>query len=765
METLFEDIRPGKLGSLSHAKYVKEISAIALKLIKQDIRNMLLLVEYVKSCDASYKRDMLIEVLNDIIYSSDSIIDIILEYEDAFKSIWKDMANCLVATPDLVANCYMLDKFEKFKPDVFYETLLKKLLQTCKKNYSNLSSYQKKFFLLLLGRIAISGSSQLVWTVFTQHIIDDSDEDFKNTMAEIFTIPLDSSQFEIFIESLYMPIFFNLQPSQNSGKKIKSLLNEKILKNELFEYILCNKAVLQTNYQHRKQGQKAILFNVISYLSHLSDVEQTKDPSLLMRTSIKIAESWSNKTKILFRTYEHNRYISYAFVIAFRYVLERDKKSFMNHVIDIQSKIMQGFTVYLERASFELRNLAMCIGELVLPKLHEFVHFQNKDSCDLKFQIEWNDDCLEIRSLLSSDLEEIFIDRPPVDRPKIEVAQKSPTTDEDEYEEFEEDASNVPIYLRDCINGLVDYNNPRYVRLCLIKAGELIEKLSQQEAKQTTADKYRLSIKSRTEKPKVSDAIGDIAIELAQLLLHLDNQYNIEDFDAHRLKAMVSLVVATPLLVAKYLLEQFNGDNRNLRHQLDILQILVGSAQIISSPDHKKASSPTSSKKKETTNEFARYGPLFFYGLTHRLQQRIGPAAISVTERRWIDDDLDRETSEDSLGKLKNIGRESEKRLEDSYLLSRILFSISLIIKCLNQQPISCKLSNDLLDTLAAYRLDPDAGVQKAIVSCLTVVRDCTPSAYFQEFLKDKLVHLFGPFLSNEFDKLTTNDSLAIYRR
>lgn len=699
--TLIDDIKPENLGQRSHSQYVKQIERALRNSLLFDSDQFILLIESIKNCKKPcYRRDLLLEVLDLIIFSDDTFSKILCHSVRQ----WKEFANSIVMLPDLIANSKMLDKYINFKADSFYSITLVKVYEAIK-TVKPRSIEQQWFYLQIIGRIALSGFNQLVWEKITSRAIKENCESTRKSMMEILVIPLSTDKFESFVEPLYIPIFFYLRPRVSSGRLIHSVIGDRITSNEELEYIICNKSTLQTNYLHDRNRQSAILFNIFSYLSYV-------DPSLLIKTLLEITNSWSHGTKVMMRPYEQSRFISCALVIAFRYASECSREDLAKVANQIQSTMMKGVSNYLNRASYEHRNLAMCLCEIIFPKLYEIIH-GSPGNIKLEFEVDWIEDCLQIKRLFNSEISELFSVEDDYKEVRQDISgnidlnkakeDSDHSVDEDEFDC--DDTHSVPIYLRDCINGLVENKTPRYVRLCLIKANELI----------------RQSLKE-LETPSDSDTIRDYAIELAQILLHVDNEFNLESFDSHRIRALSSLCVASPDLVVKYLLDKFNGPNMSIRLKLDILQAAVASANELTS-------------QRGKTNKFAKYACLYFYGIVYKLNSS---GAILPSTLKSLRD---------------------SSNFDDSYLLSRILFSISLIIRCLDQQPITCKLSNDLLDILAAYRCHPDSGVRKTIVSCLSVIRDCTPKVYFKEYLHDKTMCLFGTWLANQSELIKLSRS------
>ena len=946
---IIEGIDPSKLKYISHPKYVANIVQIAARALECDSTCLLYLQESVKGCTSPcFKRDILLEVINDLLKDS-RVFNALLHgpFDNNNKvKLWRELAMSIVSLPELFTNCGALGKFPQLIGDVFYKLLIDKVYEAIEflaaaENSTRLRKEHKMLLLQILGRVSISGQSQKVWEQFTYRAIKDDRHELRLLISDILTLAFETEStsqysitFEIFLDHLHLIIIHNLKPAKDNGNLIKSILGDGLLRSELFQYLLCDKSIFKTNFNLDRRRQSVILFNSFAYLSslvnHDASARNCSDGSLLIKTLLEIVQSWSNITKVLLRVYEHNRYITCALLIAFRYALEHDRSSLIEYSNEIQSMIVRAMPIYLNRASFELRDLAMCLGQLLLPILHELIaetlgkgNEQGED-VKLNFDIQYNDDLLHIEKLFREDIDVLFTDsddlfnmRPGnnltesahindgqlenTKQPKIiqslaygndahvksgqakslllhqqgqggireeepkrhnrdgstnktvveldggddkihnkeddnedDLKPYDPDDDferdirrnedeEDEPDTIGEDSANVPIYLSDCINGLIENSNRRYVKLCLVRSGELISQMIDYEKSRggRSIDIYRLNNNNSTSSASgelnrpsssSSDNIRDVAIELTKVLLYLDNQFNIADFDAYRMKALVSMCVAAPELVAKYLVEEFNASSKGMGHQLDILRALVASAQYLSegsidiksvdtfcdgiyrgAHEGQKSSAwnetakgdKMKEKKRGKINKFAKYGSLYFYGIVYRLKADFNDKCgdIIISQPKAIIGEIKREEQRSGLveeGQGKMIMRREDRRRvlgrqgkgginddgsisagvdlectnDDSYLLSRILYSISIIISCLSQQPITCKLSGDLIDILAAYRCHPDPGVQSAITGCLKAIKDSTPSVYYSCNLEQRMLHLFGAMIRQAINQV-----------
>ena len=73
--------------------------------------------------------------------------------------------------------------------------------------------------------------------------------------------------------------------------------------------------------------------------------------------------------------------------------------------------------------------------------------------------------------------------------------------------------------------------------------------------------------------------IDEISENLATALLHLSDQYNLQNFEILRHKSLVALCVVSPKKSVKYLTSQFYEPNYNLQHRMDILDVLSDAAK------------------------------------------------------------------------------------------------------------------------------------------------------------------------------------------
>lgn len=913
IQNIIDDIKAEELDNYSYNDFIDNITKSVIDSLENDVTQFLTIIQAIKDCGKPcFKRDVLIEVISSIIFSRSSPIPGLFAklFQNDTRQVkpWKLMANTIASLPDVIAGCDSIRRYPKFKPSNYFMIICTHIGSSLKHINacgSKISFEQKLFFHQILGRAALSGHGRIVWDILI-HVSNENDAT-RQLISNILVIPTSqntpqsiSATLEIFIESLYSPIFIHTELNKNSGQFIRSLISNNILCNDTLEYIVTKKLVFQRSVQLDWNYRLALLFNIFSYLGNLIE-DEVNGKRLLVKTFLNIVDVWSDSTRILLRPQEHSVSISLALLMAFRFSIELSSLSLIEHATDIQSKLMRGIQVFMDRTSTDLRNQALCVAELLMPTLHRLVDESRgkEDNLDLKFDYEPNKECLLLKEsynnvgvLMNSESidSSLFIEKEPTplssepikpvkedksndlkilvkerandniidcnndsdDLQPYEDMDSSDSDDSIDVQMVDQDMVNAPIYIRDCIDGLVENNKARYVRLCLVKTNELVKRILEE-----SDHKKSVAVQNQLQSPKNTsthndDTMRDYAVELTQLLLYLENTFNIENFDTLRLSGLTSLCLACPDLVAKCLLDEFNGTRRNYRNQLEILQILVATAQEMSgnhvmklditNDDEEKLSSIFKGKPRENhgrVNKFSQFGRLYFYGIIDRLKMNVNsdiqPTTVLSAIKSFVKDDEthsfrsresmlrrvisgitnsrdiianqslfgtevtatnpqqykpmvtiiseqrsdeskqtktdkismnteseqpDVESSspslinDDYLDDGRSLLEKDQSKIDNSFLLTRILFSLSMILRCLHQQPITSGLSNDLLDILAAYKNHPDSGVRRAIVVCLTVIKSSTPSVFFEENLYDKVMSLFHVWLINQSENI-----------
>lgn len=848
--------------------------------------------------------DKIVEAKNKAIFVCQYLTKIIQIDNNITKTTWKELSNVIVSLPDLAVTI----PDEDLKPTRYYSIVISCIFKVVSENFEFIDDGSSLLFCDILGRLSLIGYSKIVWKEYTLKAIHYGETKTKKCLLNILSLPtftknnLSTSILKSYIEKLYMPLFFYLDLDKNNGETIKQVLSyEHAFVNETLRYDIF-KSLLKS-YTCSKSQQLQQLVNYFLYLSsiksdfykektnsisrqqksahatsqdskenenktdkesinsstnyHQNDCKQTTSPeeqqkivSPLLCILDDLVVEWSTKVKVLLRPKEQNTYISKALILAFKFGFMFEITEMKEKSIALQLQLVSGVPLYLERASVDQRNLAVCVGECVFPKLQQLVSSKDiedklvkvkaaaaiatptistitsgatatatkskqlQDQVDeqkqqqvvsskISFGIDLDDESAELKDMFNCSLDDLFNSDFSSSTDKLSTIAFAESTinkrhksrdnialdsDDDENDGDDEDdnddgvkrnendydctkdsnsiASDIdfdkgilPVYIGDCITKLADNDKPELVEASLKRVTLLIKKLSNINKPTSTfttkvsspsSSKGKTNTITNISSSKANKSIRDIAVELARVLLHLDNQFNIKQFSAYRLQALCCLCYEAPDLVATYLLDEFNKENKSVRHQLDIMQVLVATATKISSDFG--------------ACHFVKYAPLFFYGIAHQFQTPFITTSIEgglesltlnidklrqqpkVTKLSSLSidklllqvssqasDDLQHNRINSRISEpnsRQTILSSSSTGIDDSYLLTRILYSLSLILKSCYQQPITRRLSTDLANIVNLFAASADSGVRQAIKVCIDTIENCTPKGY-----------------------------------
>ncbi|NXU78795.1 TELO2 protein, partial [Oreotrochilus melanogaster] len=489
---------------------------------------------------------------------------------------------------------------------------------------------------------------------------------------------------------------------------LSRLLGNLVVKNKKAQFVVTQKLLL-LQYGHTT----AVLQNLLGYLA----LHSLRRPLLIkVRLSNLVASRW------MFAS------VTVPCTVWF--------------VSELLMSMLEGVKCHLDSNLPQIRCLGMVVAESISSKI-------NTDGPVLKFQYEEDDETRELKSLL-------------VQTPPLSVV---PTLPDDERDEKAEAA--LPVVLGsnknspaaapavpaevsdtelDSDDDLIPYDMsddkelktkaPVYIRDC-------IEVLTGSE----DVDKWEATIKALESLVRKNPAATrEVSVELAKILLHLEEKTCIEGFLELRQRAQVAVLTTDPIPVAKYLTSQFYSLNYSLRQRMDILDVLVLAAQELSYPKshgktkHSGAQKPCihllpgsdSSKDwrkivderiKSKTRRFA----------TGRSQVKLdsSPNEFNSVAGHFffpLIQHFDRPlTTFDLLG-------------EDHLVLGRLVHTLSILM-CLAINTLAVTvMGKALLEFVWALRFHTDSYVRQGLLSCISSVLLSVPKEHLLEDMTEELL-------------------------
>ncbi|XP_010817487.2 telomere length regulation protein TEL2 homolog isoform X3 [Bos taurus] len=259
---------------------------------------------------------------------------------------------------------------------------------------------------------------------------------------------------------------------------------------------------------------------------------------LLVQALKELLETWGSSSAIRHTPLEQQRYVSKALLICLTHLGEAELRASRDELL---ASLMEGVKSRLDSSLPPVRRLGMIVAEVASARLHP-------EGPPLKFQYEEDE--------LTREMLALAVPRPAADGPS--EAGDDELVPYDMSGDGEQRGSKTPAYVRDCLEALT--------------ASEDWERW--EEALRALEG---LVLKSPA-------ATREVSLELAKVLLHLEEKTAVAGFERLRQRALVAVTVTDPARVAEYLAVQFYALNYSLRQRMDILDVLALAAQELSRP-------------------------------------------------------------------------------------------------------------------------------------------------------------------------------------
>ncbi|XP_053847551.1 telomere length regulation protein TEL2 homolog isoform X2 [Vidua macroura] len=348
---------------------------------------------------------------------------------------------------------------------------------------------------------------------------------------------------------------------------LSRLLGNLVVKNKKAQFVVAQKMLL-LQYGHTT----AVLQNLLGYLS-LDSVRRT----LLLRVLQELLETWSSSSAVKHSPAEQQLYISKAILICLSYLKEAEIASCRQELL---TSMMEGVKCHLESSLPQLRRLGMVVAESISLNI-------NTEGPVLKFEYEEDDETRELKSLLvqtpsfyvvpsllDDESEKAGAALPLVPESNEKSYTAAPVMPDELDAELDSDDDLIPYDMSE--DKELKIKAPVYIRDC-------IEVLT--GSRSEDVDIWEATVKALESLVRRNPAATrEVSVELAKILLHLEEKTCIEGFGELRQRAQVAVLTTDPIPVAKYLTSQFYSLNYSLRQRMDILDVLVLAAQELSCP-------------------------------------------------------------------------------------------------------------------------------------------------------------------------------------
>ncbi|XP_010134603.1 PREDICTED: telomere length regulation protein TEL2 homolog, partial [Buceros rhinoceros silvestris] len=625
----------------------------------------------------------------------------------------------VVCLPDHVSNKLEGKNPPVFFPQNYFPRLGAAVIQVLQKISSSLrggSDCSISFVSHILGKVCVHGRQKEILSVLVPQLTELTKSDCiwqRMCWRLVECVP------DRWMEAVVLG-FVQRAPG---AEVLSRLLGNLVVKNKKAQFVVTQK-VLLLQYSHTT----AVLQNLLGYLA-LDSLRR----ALLVRVLQELLETWSRSSAVKHSPPEQQQYISKAILICLSHLKEPEIESCRQELL---TSMMEGVKCHLDSNLPQIRRLGMVVAESISSKIHT-------DGPVLKFQYEEDDETRELKSLLEQTPPLCAVPSLPGDDAALplvpESNEKSHTAapamaDEESDAELDSDDDLAPYDMSE--DQELKTKAPVYIRDC-------IEVLTGSE----DVDKWEATVKALESLiRKHPAATREVSVELAKILLHLEEKTCVEGFVELRQRAQVAVLTTDPIPVAKYLTSQFYSLNYSLRQRMDILDVLVLAAQQLSCPKshgktkHSGAPNPCVQllPGSDSSKDWRRIVDERVKSKTRRFatgQSQVEPASSpnefsSVAGHFFFPliQHFDRPlTTFDLLG-------------EDHLVLGRLVHTLAILMYLAVNTVAAPVMGKALLEFVWALRFHTDSYVRQGLLSCICSLLLGVPTECLLEDMTEELL-------------------------
>ncbi|KAL4239491.1 TEL2 [Mactra antiquata] len=653
--------------------------------------------------------------------------------------LWDTLVTEIASLPDKMSNKLKSETSDIFLTKHYIPLLISDILRTlvivCKCVRLSKDCHLE-FVSRLVGKLCLCGHAEQFWNIMLKQTTTLVRKDFiwSRVCERIITGVPDRCVESVLIPLIRMLPWYGL---------LDRFLGNCVTQKQKIQLLLCTKLIF-----HRHYKSPHILQNIIGYLN-------TSKPRqhLFVKLLLELVQVWGDRSSLNHISYEQHYYITQALVICVAFITESQKHE---HKDEILRLMMPGVETHISFTDPNIRKLGMFVAEIVTKTL-------DPDGPKLDFQVEEDTEIKELKSLLQipedpfNDMmddestmmlsdnartvvllglddatvlgETEHIDIPGTQPQIVSDVEEQEPVDLDSDDDLEPyDMSNdkkkstvkQPKYLRDCMEGLINCENPDILDACLGIAETLIR--------------------------ANPDGLRGIGAEFTKILLHLSNTFSLPNFRSQRLGALVALAVTCPKEVAEYLTEQFYDRNYNIRQRLDIIEVIGIAAQELSRPtDPSKKMTVVESKKIEVVEDTSEVTQTWrdvvqkrIDSKTRRFGTKKNKAELVAVENKFapvagyffypLMKNFDRpENTFDLMG-------------EDCCVLSNLMYTLGMVMYSASNIPTVRPMASCLLEFIWVLRFHSDVNVRQSLLFAISMVYLAVPPSILMSDLQQEVL-------------------------
>lgn len=555
-------------------------------------------------------------------------------------SQWQKYVQYLISLPHRVANCLQRDIPKDFILENYCNILVFHFVRavdfmsdSCL--YSDIK-YSLKFLSYILSKIIINFNDSckskpildiinifVSWTMTEPNNVGSY---FRKRLIQNVLENLSRSAIEIISVMMLKNVCIDYSVREPHKMPLFNMLGRAVKENKDWEYVLCTKIPILTNFSRK---DTLLIENLILYLSVVLNESELKEDNNLSDLIMKLLTSWSSKTSLLYTDFNQRIFITQMLLLAVNYLSFITKfKINMQLISKMKASLFDGVSMHLDSIDPQVRCLGMATAEIFL-NIITLSESDSKDRPSLKFEYDGlGESPLQLYNNLLEISQKCVFDTSYKPKPhecnithscgfhmletigsKIFAAETIENVPQHSYDEIITRIDNV--IKRDLH---VNMANVASIKTSVIKMVEEIDLDSDDDLEPyDMSDDVPEKMKKRpaflrdlrenlvessdqecfTESLNIAEELicvqlqnddSSLAIELLDLLVHLEKKYAMDDFEDIRTSACVAIVCVFPTACAEHLCKEFHSPmgKYSIATRLLYLDILAGAANRMS---------------------------------------------------------------------------------------------------------------------------------------------------------------------------------------
>ena len=510
--------------------------------------------------------------------------------------------------PDIDWKNTISNMFTKFITNGYTTKIVQCLMKQCLQNHELFINSSTKDTLLMTKRKQfLSKFSQLISCMELKILY--------KFLKELLVLTYDDDE-------IHNSNINNNSTSENNSMMMKKKKKKKV---QLYEYIYYQviKPILMNNNDILYMFQKQILLNqvigkdgskfCIKLLCIPCDKEksQNKKRSIHTMTTFHVlVKLWSDSSFIYNSDYQQHLHITKLLMYILEWITGKDLEEY-----SILQLLLSGVQDHMEAELPKKSKLGMLVARKFSKILSMMDSLNFKESLtteDTSMDSDIEQD-IEIPSEAFDNINSAFrnnskfqTSEKSLQAPQRQADIESDSDDESEDSSSDEDDGLIPYDISNETETLMSAKNeiiktPLYIVDC-------IKGLTAKD----DFNLYNISLEHLEKVIKRKDrGLKFYGIQLCNLLLRMDNKYNLETFDEIRSNALISLLVSIPEIVVEYLTQEFFRVDYGLTHRHLMLNTLLEGAKQLSNIQETKGLKQTGLNGNNADDAFITEKKLF----------------------------------------------------------------------------------------------------------------------------------------------------------